>query len=203
MGAKVSSFKKELSEKDLAYFTQHTGLQKEQVLDYYDKFKKSGDPLKSPIDQTEFLGIMQICYPRTYHQDLAKDIFRLYDRDGNGSIMFEEFLMMIYVMSDGSKEQKLEQIFRIFDCDGSGWISEEEVEQVAQHLFHLLPDHQKDSGPEKVGAALMQEMDMDKNGQVTREEFVKAFLRQESFTTLLVNKMMMRAVVAQTSILKE
>ena len=32
MGAKVSSGKKELSEKDLAYFTQHTGLQKEQVL---------------------------------------------------------------------------------------------------------------------------------------------------------------------------
>ena len=32
MGAKVSSGKKEISEKDLAYFTQHTGLQKEQVL---------------------------------------------------------------------------------------------------------------------------------------------------------------------------
>ena len=32
MGAKVSSGKKELSEKDLAYFTQHTGLKKEQVL---------------------------------------------------------------------------------------------------------------------------------------------------------------------------
>ena len=74
----------------------------------------------------------QVCYPRTFHEDLAKDIFRLYDRDGNGSIMFEvtfkhyvvlsqrtfqwnifqEFLMMIYVMSSGSKEEKLEQIFR-------------------------------------------------------------------------------------------
>ena len=31
-----------------------------QVLDYYDKFKNSGDPLKSPIDQTEFLEIMQV-----------------------------------------------------------------------------------------------------------------------------------------------
>ena len=31
-----------------------------KVLDYYDKFKKSGDPLKSPIDQTEFLEIMQV-----------------------------------------------------------------------------------------------------------------------------------------------
>ena len=32
MGAKVSSGEKELTEKDLAFFTQHTGLQREQVL---------------------------------------------------------------------------------------------------------------------------------------------------------------------------
>ena len=31
-----------------------------QVLDYYGKFKKTGDPLKSPIDQAEFLQIMQV-----------------------------------------------------------------------------------------------------------------------------------------------
>jgi len=204
MGAKLSSpSKNDLSENYLTYLTEHTGLQREQVLDYYTKFKKTGDPLKAPIDQTEFYEIMQECYPRTYHRDLADDVFRLYDRDGNGFIMFEEFIMMILVMSDGTKEQKLEQMFRVFDIDGSGWISGEEVFQVAKHLFHLLPDPQRKHGPEKIGAALMQEMDVDKNGKVTLEEFVKAFLRQESFTTLLVNKMMMRAVVAQTSILQE
>ena len=146
MGAKVSSGAKDLSERDLAYLTQHTGLQREQVgsniiwsviqscikntfhilyvtcyikvLDYYGKFKKSGDPLKSPIDQAEFLEIMQvekktcknvnlnkghmikpckqICYPRTFHEDLAKDIFRLYDRDGNGSIIFKVTFNIIF-----------------------------------------------------------------------------------------------------------
>ena len=36
MGAKVSSSgEKEFSEKDLAYFTQHTGIKKEQVLYLY------------------------------------------------------------------------------------------------------------------------------------------------------------------------
>ena len=32
MGAKVSSGKKDLSENDLAFFTQNTGLQRDQVL---------------------------------------------------------------------------------------------------------------------------------------------------------------------------
>ena len=77
MGAKVSSGDKALSDTDLAYFTQNTGLQREQVvwnifhppiqnfhllqvLNYYARFTRVGDPLKSPIDQTEFLEIMQV-----------------------------------------------------------------------------------------------------------------------------------------------
>ena len=31
-----------------------------QVLNYYARFTRVGDPLKSPIDQTEFLEIMQV-----------------------------------------------------------------------------------------------------------------------------------------------
>ena len=72
-----SSSKNDLSENYLTYLTEHTGLQREQVLlkfqreiikpcptlkvlDYYTKFKKTGDPLKAPIDQTEFYEIMQV-----------------------------------------------------------------------------------------------------------------------------------------------
>ena len=70
-----SPSKNDLSENYLTYLTEHTGLQREQVLfqreilkpcpnlkvlDYYTKFKKTGDPLKAPIDQTEFYEIMQV-----------------------------------------------------------------------------------------------------------------------------------------------
>jgi hypothetical protein len=36
--------------------------------------------------------------------------------------------------------------------------------------------------------ALMLEMDGDSDGLITEEELMEAFLRQELFTTLLVNK---------------
>ena len=123
MGAKVSSGEKALSDTDLAYFTQNTGLQREQVVwnifhppiqNFHTGFKLlcevhkgRGPPqvsnrpdwvfgdnagvkwLRQPRQQLVLLYFSQICYPRTFHQDLAKDIFRLYDRDGNGSIVFE------------------------------------------------------------------------------------------------------------------
>ena len=31
----------------------------------------------------------QKCYPRTYKEELAEDIFRIYDLDNNGSVDFQ------------------------------------------------------------------------------------------------------------------
>jgi Ca2+-binding EF-hand superfamily protein len=33
--------------------------------------------------------INQECYPRTYKQELAEDIFRIYDRDNSGTVDFK------------------------------------------------------------------------------------------------------------------
>ena len=85
-----SSSKNDLSENYLTYLTEHTGLQREQVifqreifkpcstlkvLDYYTKFKKTGDPLKAPIDQTEFYEIMQVSVLTT--MVVAKSLVKL------------------------------------------------------------------------------------------------------------------------------
>eukprot|EP00091_Calanus_sinicus_P009823 TRINITY_DN22821_c0_g1_i1.p1 TRINITY_DN22821_c0_g1~~TRINITY_DN22821_c0_g1_i1.p1 ORF type:complete len:124 (-),score=49.27 TRINITY_DN22821_c0_g1_i1:334-681(-) len=97
------------SSTDLAFLTSNTGMQEEEVNAYFQKFKKTGDPRKVKISKDEFCQIMSECYPRTYHPELAEDIFRVYDRDGNGG-EFTEFLVIIYVMSEGSKEEKLKHI---------------------------------------------------------------------------------------------
>ena len=41
------------------------------------------------------------------------------------------------------------------------------------------------------------------DGKISEEELMEAFLRQEMLTTLLVNKVMQRAVAAKVNILKE
>ena len=91
--------------------------------------------------------------------------------DNNGSVEFQEFLMIIYVMSDGTKEDKLKHIFRliyfvsqinfsqsncvprIFDCDGNGTISPEELTKIVRHLYCLLPEKDKLTAgtPQQVG----------------------------------------------------
>ena len=77
-----------LSSSDLAFLTSNTGMQEEEVKAYFEKFKKTGDPRKAKMSKAEFCQIMSECYPRTYRPELAEDIFRIYDRDGNGTVEF-------------------------------------------------------------------------------------------------------------------
>jgi Ca2+-binding EF-hand superfamily protein len=47
-------------------------------------------------------------------------------------------------------------MFRIFDTDNNGFISVDEMNKIVEHLFHLVPEWQKDTveTPESVSEAL-------------------------------------------------
>ena len=103
MGSSSSS----LSHTDLAFLTSNTGMQEEEVKAHFQKFKKTGDPRKAKISKDEFCQIMSECYPRTYKPELAEDIFRIYDRDGNGCVEFtvsiseSEWFIIIIILYSG------------------------------------------------------------------------------------------------------
>uniref|UniRef100_A0A6V7QSY4 EF-hand domain-containing protein n=1 Tax=Ananas comosus var. bracteatus TaxID=296719 RepID=A0A6V7QSY4_ANACO len=83
-------------------------------------------------------------------------MIREVDVNGNGSIEFGEFLyLMAKKMKETNDEEELKEAFKVFDKDQNGFISasekltDEEVEQ------------------------MIKEADMDGDGQVNFEEFVK------------------------------
>ena len=58
-----------------------------------------------------------------------------YLRKGNGTIDFEEFLlMMAKKMKDTDGEEELREAFRVFDKDGNGFISAAELRHVMTNL---------------------------------------------------------------------
>ena len=133
--------------------------------------------------------------------------------DGDGHIDFREFMLALYVLSNGTPEENLKQvknwdlasfkssarwyfqmsvlqIFRIFDIDRDGTVSQKEVTRIVKDLFHLV---KKEDNPDNVTLEAMaikafKEMDIDEDGQVTKEEFVKACLSQEGLVKMLTLK---------------
>ena len=53
------------------------------------------------------------CYPGRNLERLEKRIFNMYDENRDGRISFAEFMVVMYVLSNGTPEDNLKQIFRI------------------------------------------------------------------------------------------
>jgi len=193
-----------LSESDMEMLVTKTHMTRDEVKEYYSKFCTNTHG-SNIITRQVFSEIMHKCFPRTFKEELETDIFSLYDVNGSGFIEFSEFLMIVTVMIDGNAQTKLKQIFRIFDSDKNGSISRLELLSIVKHLFHLVPHTQKEDlpTPQKLSDKLMEEMDSDKDGVISEDEFILAFLRNEQITTNVINKIMTRFTSAKSRILED
>jgi len=91
------------------------------------------------------------------------------DIDGNGTIDFPEFLtMMARKLQDSEGEEEIREAFKVFDKDGTGFISAAELRHVMTNLGEKLTDEEVDE--------MIREADVDGDGQINYEEFVKMML---------------------------
>ena len=65
------------------------------------------------INRKDFSDIIKECYPSKDYSKIEQKLFNMYDVDRNGTINFKEFMMALYIMSEGTPEQNLRQIFRV------------------------------------------------------------------------------------------
>ena len=60
------------------------------------------------------------------------------DEDGNGTIEFDEFLvMMAKKIKENENSDDIKEAFKVFDRDGDGYISAEELGQVISIILPM------------------------------------------------------------------
>ena len=101
-------------------------------------------------------------------QDMINEV----DTDDSGTMEFAEFLaMMSSSGKDADIEDELKEAFRVFDKDGNGYISAAELRHVMTYLGEKLTDEEVDD--------IIGEGDVDGDGQLNYEEFVKMMVSDE------------------------
>jgi len=107
----------------------------------------------------------------TFHWNpsVSQTLVVFFDADGNGTIDFPEFLsLMARKMKDTDTEEELIEAFKVFDRDGNGFISAAELRHVMTNLGEKLTDEEVDE--------MIREADVDGDGQINYEEFVKMMM---------------------------
>jgi len=176
-----------LNEEDLNYIARNTAMDKTAVENQYKNFlKKHPD---GQISRKSFHAMMTECYPGTDTEKLEKHIFRMYDTNKDGHIDFREFMIVLYIMSNGTPQENLKQIFRVFDINNDGFISLKELQRIVKDLFHLINEENADEASQELLAqSAFNEMDENHDGQVSEEEFIEACMNQKKFSTMLTLK---------------
>merc|ERR1719481_997025 len=174
---KKSQIEGKITSADLTEISLTTGMELKQVEKQYARFLTSHP--SGRMGSRSLQALLQESLPGSQVAGLAKHILRMYDTNGDGGVDFRELMVAIGVMSKGSPEENLNMIFRLFDINSNGRVEREELVTVAKELAKL------GSLGEATAYQAFEEMDEDRDGSVTQEEFVVACLHQRRASTCL------------------
>jgi len=176
-----------LTVEDIEFIARNTAMTKAQVETQYQNFLKMHPDGR--ISKKSFHTMMKECYPGADTEKLERHIFRMYDSNKDGHIDFREFMIVLYIMSNGTPEENLNQIFRVFDINNDGKITLKELQKIVRDLFLLINESNADkASQETVVKSAFNEMDENHDGKVSQCEFVEACMAQKKFSTMLTLK---------------
>jgi len=164
--------KPKLSEEEINFISEQTGLQREKLLEKYKRFLR-----KHPSGKLDFSGMKTMLsesLPEADTSGLVEHVWRIYDTNLDGEIDFREFMLALSVMSKGTAEDNLRQIFRLFDVNSDGRLEREELSRVVGELRKVVGRMEE----EDLVQTAFNEMDANMDGSISLEEFVSACLKQ-------------------------
>merc|ERR1719150_313093 len=81
---------------------------------------------------------MQKALPGKDAGKMEKHVFRIYDANDDGYIDFTEFMLIYFIMNEGTPEEVLGKIFRVFDVNGDGSITMKEMTKLIKDMYGML-----------------------------------------------------------------
>merc|ERR1719312_560077 len=139
----------------------------------------------------DFKSMISQALPKKDAEKLEPHVFRIYDTNNDGEIDFVEFMVVYYCLSDGTPEEVLKKLFRVFDVNSDGSISIKEMKRLVKDLYGLLKHNDPTQASEEfIANTAFAEMDSNRDGLVSKDEFVRAVLEQEQFSKLLTVNIM-------------
>ncbi|XP_075706810.1 guanylyl cyclase-activating protein 2 [Rhinoderma darwinii] len=111
--------------------------------------------------------------------DYVEHMFRAFDKNGDNTIDFLEYVAALNLVLRGKLEHKLKWTFKVYDRDGNGCIDKTELLEIVESIYNLKKvcrqgqeDRNPLLSPEEVVDRIFQLVDENGDGQLSLDEFI-------------------------------
>ncbi|OQV24631.1 putative Kv channel-interacting protein 1 [Hypsibius exemplaris] len=164
-----------------------TKFSRKEIQAIYHGFKQ--DCPNGSVTKEKFKELYSQFFPLGDARTYSGHVYDTLDKNEDGNVTFEQFIVAMSVISRGSADEKLRWIFNLYDINGDGYISPDEMLEIVKSIYDMLgkrshPSVDDDTAQDHADR-IFRKMDLNDDGLVTFEEFQEVCKNQrKSFTFL-------------------
>ncbi|XP_030016015.1 guanylyl cyclase-activating protein 2-like [Sphaeramia orbicularis] len=122
--------------------------------------------------------------------EYAENMFRAFDKNGDNTIDFLEFVAALNLVFRGDLEHKLRWSFKVYDKDGNGYVDKDELRSIIDSIYRVKKGPKTDINEmqltlDEVVDRILEAVDADGDGQITVDEFIKGAQQEPWLLNLL------------------
>uniref|UniRef100_A0A8D3A8D1 EF-hand domain-containing protein n=1 Tax=Scophthalmus maximus TaxID=52904 RepID=A0A8D3A8D1_SCOMX len=154
--------------------TQEEELELNNIQDLYKSFIMECPSGSLYLHEFKRMFRVQQGTPESQYMD---NIFRAFDMNHDNTMDFMEYVAALHLVLRGKLEDKLRWCFKVFDGDGNGRLDRSELQMII--IYRIKQGSVLDeTGTESLTAKqvcdrILQEVDVNSDGEITLEEFVQ------------------------------